>query len=203
MSRVGCGVGAAVGAARHARPRGGVSDFPLVRRDLDRVTNGCLASSLSMQAAATRPSGSATAAATRGMPLLPSGRSASGARPSAPTASTLSRQSAPDLVRKWDVTANAPLRLDGIKATYDKTVGWMCPHDPEHPASRMSPFTRAKPAGRVPAVPAEGGVSGEAPARRVTEFDRAATPGARRRRRTTTRPRRRGCPRRIRHRSSV
>ncbi len=50
----------------------------------------------------------------------------------------------PDLVREWDTAANAPLRPDRIKATYDKTVRWTCPDDPEHPAYRMSPFTRAK-----------------------------------------------------------
>jgi hypothetical protein len=50
----------------------------------------------------------------------------------------------PDLVGEWDAAANAPLRPDRIKATYDKTVGWTCPDDPQHPAYRMSPFTRAK-----------------------------------------------------------
>jgi hypothetical protein len=47
-------------------------------------------------------------------------------------------------VREWDAAANAPLRPDRIKATYDKTVRWTCPDDPEHPAYRMSPFTRSK-----------------------------------------------------------
>jgi hypothetical protein len=50
----------------------------------------------------------------------------------------------PDLVREWDAPANAPLRPVRIKATYDKTVRWICPDDPAHPAYRMSPFTRAK-----------------------------------------------------------
>ena len=50
----------------------------------------------------------------------------------------------PDLVREWDTAANTPLRPDRIKATYDKTVRWVCPDDPEHPPYRMSPFTRAK-----------------------------------------------------------
>ena len=50
----------------------------------------------------------------------------------------------PHLVREWDVSANGPLRPDRIKATYDKTVGWICPDDPEHPPYRMSPFTRAR-----------------------------------------------------------
>jgi len=50
----------------------------------------------------------------------------------------------PDLVREWDATANVPLRPDKIKATYDKTVRWICPDDPEHLPYRMSPFTRAK-----------------------------------------------------------
>jgi hypothetical protein len=38
----------------------------------------------------------------------------------------------PGLVREWDATANAPLRPDRIKATYDKTVRWICPEDVEH-----------------------------------------------------------------------
>lgn len=50
----------------------------------------------------------------------------------------------PDLVREWDTEANAPLRPDRVKATYDKTASWICPDDPEHPPYRMSPFTRAK-----------------------------------------------------------
>ena len=47
-------------------------------------------------------------------------------------------------MREWDAVANAPLRPDRIKATYDKTVTLICPDDPEHAAYRMSPFTRAK-----------------------------------------------------------
>ncbi len=50
----------------------------------------------------------------------------------------------PDLVREWDKATNAPLRPEKIKATYDKTVSWICPDDPEHPPYRMSPFTRGK-----------------------------------------------------------
>ena len=38
-----------------------------------------------------------------------------------------------DLVREWDSTANAPLRQNKIKATYDKTVGWICPDKRAHP----------------------------------------------------------------------
>ena len=43
-----------------------------------------------------------------------------------------------------DAAANGPLRPDRIKSTYDKTVGRICPDDPEHPPYRMSPFTRIK-----------------------------------------------------------
>lgn len=50
----------------------------------------------------------------------------------------------PDLLPEWDDAANAPLRPERIRATYDKTVVWRCPDDPEHPAYRMSPFARAK-----------------------------------------------------------
>jgi hypothetical protein len=50
----------------------------------------------------------------------------------------------PELVREWDTETNAPLRPERIKATYAKTVSWICPEDPEHPPYRMSPLTRAK-----------------------------------------------------------
>lgn len=50
----------------------------------------------------------------------------------------------PDLVAAWDAEANAPLRTDRIKATYDKAVTWRCRDDPTHPRYRMSPFARAK-----------------------------------------------------------
>lgn len=50
----------------------------------------------------------------------------------------------PHLVRDWDAAANGPLRPDRIKATCDKTVGWVCPDDPEHPPYRMSPLTRSR-----------------------------------------------------------
>lgn len=50
----------------------------------------------------------------------------------------------PDLVCEWDTAANAPLRPERIKATYDRTVCWRCPEDPEHPLYRMSPVTRGK-----------------------------------------------------------
>ncbi len=40
--------------------------------------------------------------------------------------------------------ANAPLRPDRIKATYDKAVTWRCRDDPSHPPYKMSPSTRAK-----------------------------------------------------------
>lgn len=49
----------------------------------------------------------------------------------------------PGLLPEWDAAANAPLRPDRIRATYDKTVSWQC-SDPEHPPYRMSPVTRAK-----------------------------------------------------------
>lgn len=48
------------------------------------------------------------------------------------------------MLREWDTAANAPLRPGKNKATYDKTVSWICPDEPEHPPYRMSPFTRAK-----------------------------------------------------------
>lgn len=50
----------------------------------------------------------------------------------------------PELVPEWDTETNAPLRPERIKATYAKTVSWICPADPEHPPYRMSPFARAK-----------------------------------------------------------
>jgi len=50
----------------------------------------------------------------------------------------------PELVREWDEDANAPLRPERIKATYDKTVVWRCRDDPTHPSYRMSPYARAK-----------------------------------------------------------
>ena len=53
-------------------------------------------------------------------------RAASAARPSAPTASTRSPRSVPTCCREWDAAANAPLRPDRIKATYDKAVTWHC-----------------------------------------------------------------------------
>lgn len=48
----------------------------------------------------------------------------------------------PDLVAEWDRAANAPLRPERIKATYDRTVVWRCLADPTHPPYRMSPRTR-------------------------------------------------------------
>jgi len=50
----------------------------------------------------------------------------------------------PDLVAEWDRAANAPLRPERIKATYDRTVRWRCLADPTHPPYRMSPRTRGK-----------------------------------------------------------
>ena len=50
----------------------------------------------------------------------------------------------PGLVAEWDRAANAPLRPERIKATYDRTVVWRCLADPSHPPYRMSPRTRAK-----------------------------------------------------------
>ncbi len=50
----------------------------------------------------------------------------------------------PEFLAEWDADANAPLRPERIKATYDKTVAWRCPDDPTHPGYRMSPYARAK-----------------------------------------------------------
>lgn len=50
----------------------------------------------------------------------------------------------PELVREWNTAANGALRPERIKATYDRTVSWICPDDPEHPPYPMSPLTRAK-----------------------------------------------------------
>jgi hypothetical protein len=50
----------------------------------------------------------------------------------------------PHLVAEWDAIANAPLRPERIKATYDKAVSWVCRDDPGHPPYRMSPSTRTK-----------------------------------------------------------
>jgi len=50
----------------------------------------------------------------------------------------------PGLVAEWDAVANAPLRPERIKVSYDRTVSWVCRDDPGHPPYRMSPFTRAK-----------------------------------------------------------
>jgi hypothetical protein len=47
-------------------------------------------------------------------------------------------------VGEWDAVANAPLRPDRIKATYDKAVTWRCRDDASHPTYKMSPSTRAK-----------------------------------------------------------
>lgn len=44
---------------------------------------------------------------------------------------------------EWDPLANAPLRPDRIKLTYDKAAAWHCA-DPDHPSYRMSPWTRSK-----------------------------------------------------------
>ena len=50
----------------------------------------------------------------------------------------------PGLVAEWDREANAPLRPERIKATYDRTVVWRCLADPTHPPYRMSPRTRGR-----------------------------------------------------------
>jgi hypothetical protein len=50
----------------------------------------------------------------------------------------------PDLVAEWDREANAPLRPERIKATYDRAVWWRCRDDPGHPPYRMSPATRVR-----------------------------------------------------------
>ncbi len=56
----------------------------------------------------------------------------------------LARRDPSRVLPEWDAEANAPLRPERIRATYDKTVAWRCPDDPTHPGYRMSPYARVK-----------------------------------------------------------
>jgi len=124
-----------------------LTDFPLVLRDWDSVANSRLASSVKAGSDYRAHWKCHRCGHTWEAPVVQrTVRQTRCQRCSTERADGLNALAAvrPDLVREWDAAANAPLRPDRIKATYDKTVRWTCPDDPEHPAYRMSPFTRSK-----------------------------------------------------------
>lgn len=124
-----------------------LTDFPLVLRDWDSVANSRLASSVKAESGykakwkCHRCGHTWEAEVAQRTVRQTRCQRCSTERADGLNALAVVR---PDLVREWDTTAHAPLRPEKIKSTNDKTVRWICPDDPEHPAYRMSPFTRAK-----------------------------------------------------------
>jgi len=124
-----------------------LTEFPLVLRDWDSVANSRLASSVKAGSGYKAKWKCHRCGHTWEAPVAQrTVRQTRCQRCSTERADGLNALASvrPDLVREWDATANAPLRPDRIKATYDKAVRWICPDDPEHPGYKMSPFTRAK-----------------------------------------------------------
>ena len=157
-SRRGCRSGAPAGRPMEATVAPGrktasikatgmmLTDFPLVLRDWDSVANDRLASSVKAGSGYKAHWGCHRCGHTWEAEVAQRAmRQTRCQRCSTERADGLNALASvrPDLVREWDTTANAPLRPDKIKATYDKAVRWICPDDPEHPGYKMSPFTRA------------------------------------------------------------